>query len=311
MCFYVIHDASQEVLFRVPKFTFAWFATGCEVLVMMFMAKFAEGGSFSRVFEKVKTGRRSDFYLIPLLAFVLAVSQGMGTCSLKHVPFPMKVAFKSSKLIPTMIFGMFITNRHFSSREYIAALFMCFSLAMFGFADGTVSNAFVPDQSLVRGSLLLTVAVFGDAIVPNIQEKLMQQLGCQVVDIVISCNTAVCAIIFVYTLITGELIQAIQFISSEGSRESFLPVYFWLFSLSLSAYGGLRCYLKIIKRFGGVAGVVATSFRKIFTIALSYILFSKPFNLKHLTAVLFLCIGVHESIKARLDRQLFKRRSLC
>ena len=39
---------------------------------------------------------------LALLVFAIALSQGTGSVALQHVNYPVKVAFKSCKLVPTM-----------------------------------------------------------------------------------------------------------------------------------------------------------------------------------------------------------------
>ena len=64
-------------------------------------------------------------------------------------------------------------------------------------------------------------------------------------------------------------------------------------------YAGLRCYLNVIRGLSGVAGVLATSARKIVTLVLSFVLFKKPLTGSHATALAVLVVGVGLAIRAK------------
>lgn len=61
----------------------------------------------------------------------------------------------------------------------------------------------------------------------------------------------------------------------------------------ICAYFGLRCYLSIIREYGGVVGVLLANARKLITIVLSFVLFSKPFNEKHVVGLILVGVGVY------------------
>ena len=56
----------------------------------------------------------------------------------------------------------------------------------------------------------------------------------------------------------------------------------------LSNNTGEMCVLTVVKKFGALATVTLTSFRKFFTIALSFILFPKPFVFGYLQGAVLL-----------------------
>merc|ERR1711941_135109 len=61
---------------------------------------------------------------------------------------------------------------------------------------------------------------------------------------------------------------------------------------AITGYFGLRCYLKIVKRAGAAVGVVTTSCRKLLTIILSFLIFTKPFESMHAVGMGFLALGL-------------------
>eukprot|EP00466_Bigelowiella_natans_P009658 jgi/Bigna1/81749/fgenesh1_pg.83_\ len=315
---YVLHDILQEKAFRTKNFKFGWLMTtiACaaillELGVFALCAKFFEGASF-----KARPPPRVLAYFF-LLSVVLALSQGSGSASLQYVSFPLKVCFKSCKLIPTMLLGVLITGRRYSTLQYVSAALMCTSLILLvnapnsnsstnsivkpslptppppsdelrrhpvtvpplqaleskklvtgaeNFPDSAVSlpkvlsvpsrvkrgggarpkkqvtspsddrnDAAAADKLLYRGIFLLVVAIACDALVPNIQERVLSGMGVRAVDMIMWTNMLSGIATFLYTLKSGELVAAMGLfavhpmvlraqvlpLASEGMRRGF------------------------------------------------------------------------------------------
>ena len=122
--FYVGHDALQEKMFRYDGFEYGFFMTLAEVSVMLVLSIVSdEGGSASGMYHAMlrrrrtrrggETGQISMAVLVRIICvgILLAVGHGLGNTSLNYSPYPLKVAFKSCKLVPTMSFGACFTGR--------------------------------------------------------------------------------------------------------------------------------------------------------------------------------------------------------
>merc|ERR1719193_2378889 len=229
------------------------------------------------------------------LTVVLGVSQGTGSASLNFVTMPVKVAFKSCKLIPTMVVGFILTGRWYSSIDYIAALFMCSSLIFLTIAEHSDHEK----KAQFSGILLLMVSIFTDALSINFQEKIIVWMKVPTKDMLFWTNGASAVLLFFFTIINGELMAAGWLFVEEPS------CLFWVVLQALAGYLGLRCYLRIIKRAGAAMAVVATSFRKILTITLSFVAFKKAFTSVHFVAMCLLAAGVGTKVarKVRKSRQ--------
>ena len=124
--FYVLHDALQERAFRMPGFELGWFMTAVEIGTMFVCALAWEGGLAAlqsrREAEETATPAAARNYLA-LLVFAIALSQGTGSVALQHVNYPVKVAFKSCKLVPTMAFSRYIVRdgKRYGVDDYAAA----------------------------------------------------------------------------------------------------------------------------------------------------------------------------------------------
>ena len=63
-------------------------------------------------------------------------------------------------------------------------------------------------------------------------------------------NMVMCVVLVAYTVYSGELIEAWMYCTIHMNASAVLVLQ------GLSAYLGLRCYLAIIRDYGGVAGVL-------------------------------------------------------
>ncbi|KAJ8608984.1 hypothetical protein CTAYLR_008974 [Chrysophaeum taylorii] len=294
--FYVLHDALQERAFRTEGFRFGWWMTLNELVVVSLLAFVFEWAPAPVLKENQAVYAQQVRRLIVFLAFALTVSQGAGSASLAFVNFPLKVAFKSSKLLPTMIFGVLLTGKRYGGLDYLAAALLAIGLAGLSFADARSAGDPKLLHDLAFGCFLLALAVCSDALVPNLQERLLKQLQYPVGRMVVASNVASVIFVFIYIVLTGELGAAVEWTADHPAGAAFILLQ------ALSSYAGLRCYLKVVKNLSGVAGVVVTTFRKVLTIILSFLAFAKPFSLAHLHAFAFLGLGIAVATYSKYHR---------
>lgn len=290
--FYVLHDALQERMFRQDGFRFGWFMTLVEILVVSVCAFVLEWGAPPDPTMVSKENMKTIRYCVVGLAVCLATSQGTGSAALNYVHYPVKVAFKSSKLVPTMIFGILLTRKTFSYLEYGAALLMCASLAGLSLADRRASSE-EEAKNQPLGCALLLMAVFADSLVPNLQEKCLKELKYPVGRMIVYSNAGCAALVLLYCSATGELSMAVKWCLEHTEGSLFLVLQ------ACTSYLGLRCYLVVVKELSGVAGVVTTSLRKVVTLVLSFVLFEKPFTPGHALSFAALGAGVGLATYAR------------
>ena len=319
--FYIGHDALQEEMFRFPGFKFGFFMTIVEVIIMLIGSIF-EGDSGIKIvctsfFTRIKSkgnkqqGTKRKSLSIPVLirigwvGLLLALAHGLGNTSLNYSPYPLKVAFKSCKLVPTMALGAFVTGRKHTALQYTAALVMGMGLACLTAADVFSSKQRVPlDQHQEQhisggtaalkeelgpyiGPILLTISTVFDSIVPNLQEQLLQTVKVKTSEMILVSNMVMLLVLIIWTIYSGELILAWTYCISH--RDASLV----LFSQGLCAYLGLKSYLAIIREHGGVIGVLMANGRKVLTIMLSFCLFAKPFNERHFVGLVLVFLGVY------------------
>lgn len=60
-----------------------------------------------------------------ILAILVAGATALATASLSHVAYTTKIAFKSSKLVPTIIISAIFGGRQHAARTYVGAVLLC------------------------------------------------------------------------------------------------------------------------------------------------------------------------------------------
>ena len=290
-------SSSQERAFRTPGYEFGWFMTMVEMAVVSACAAaFEWQGHSDEDAGKAKDAAATKYLLG--LAVLLTISQGTGSAALAFVNFPIKVAFKSSKLCPAMLFGVLVTGKRYNMAEVAAALLMCASLALISLAD--VQAPEEKPRKVGLGCALLACAVFSDALVPNIQEKVLKELHYPVGRMIVLSNTLCLLLVFAYTAATGELNAALAWCRANQGPASLLLLQ------ACCSYAGLRCYLAVVRDLSGVAGVVLTSMRKVVTLVISFLAFEKPFYAAHARGFALLALGVGLASYANARKQAQK-----
>jgi adenosine 3'-phospho 5'-phosphosulfate transporter B3 len=127
-----------------------------------------------------------------LVSFLILGSVSLSNLALLWCSYPAKVAFKSAKLIPTMIIGSLLLRKRYSSTHLIAAGCLCVGLIGVTLADKFAnlpitthvsSHSDVPlsvdqvdpssfDWGTTVGITLLLVSIILDSVIPNLQEQL-------------------------------------------------------------------------------------------------------------------------------------------
>lgn len=211
-----------------------------------------------------------------VLAFVLSTASWAANAALEHVQQPVKIVFKSLKLVPTMALRTLLGLRseRYSVQEYARAIALCIGIAVFSTADALSEGA----RFELIGIVLLIVAVINDATAPNIQERILRTFEINRSRCTFHTNWLCAVVTLAGMLINGEA----QALPAWISRAENQRVCVHLFFQAVSAYIGIQFYLMTIFRFGSAVTMLLTTLRRLVSITISYAVISqKPLQLNH------------------------------
>lgn len=281
--FYVIYGYFMELIFRLDGFRpFGWYLT---------LLQFAWYSIFGILESQIKQDfrRKAPLSTYAILAFLSVATIGLSNSSMGYLNFPTQQIFKSCKLIPVMIGGILIQGKRYGLLDVTACLSMCLGLAIFTIADSTVSPNFD-----TYGIFVIMLALCADAVIGNVQEKVMKQFNCSNIEMVLySCSIGF-VYIFVGLLLTGNLLPAIRFCSKHPTH-----TYGYAFIFSITGYLGLVSVLTLVKSFGALIAVTVTTCRKAITIILSFIFFTKPFTIHYVWSGFIVILGIMLNIYSK------------
>jgi hypothetical protein len=100
--FYILHDALQERMFRYPGFTFGFFMTLIEVVLMLLASSLLELYRQRRI-QQQRQQQKMNLLLgsglkwgvlarISVVGLFLAAAHGLGNTALRYSPYPLKVS---------------------------------------------------------------------------------------------------------------------------------------------------------------------------------------------------------------------------
>jgi hypothetical protein len=167
------------MVYRVPDFKFGGFM-GLITSITFCLCALLERtlrGDFSRkgdgkdyIVLSVLTAAGVYFTNWYLLVWLLAVFRFLLTCSpraacrsLNFINYPMRVMFKSAKLIPTMIIGIFITGRHYTMVRAAAGYFASHTPLSYTPLSHTLLSYAPQEQYAVAGLLVVGIICFAMA----------------------------------------------------------------------------------------------------------------------------------------------------
>ncbi|CAE7872433.1 slc35b2 [Symbiodinium necroappetens] len=199
--------------------------------------------------------------------------------ALKYVSFAVQMLGKSFKMMPVMIWGMIISGKSYSARDWMIALSVTLGCTEFLMTGPTHSK--VDANNSFKGFLLLGGFLALDGLTSTFQEKLFKEHKTTKYNQMLYINLLSATVSMVTLLVTGELWPAAAF--------GFAHPRFWLDCglLSASAVGSQFFIYSQIKEFGALVFAATMNVRQVVSILVSYVKYHNPVT--HLQ-VLGLCL---------------------
>lgn len=243
------------------------------------------------------------------LSLLRALDLAMATSAMRYITYPTKVLMKSTRVVFTMILGVFIGNKTYRCRDYAAAALLVLGLALFLHADSRESSVvFHP-----AGIGMMIVSLLCDGAFGNWSEKVMREYRVGHDEFQVQLYLLAFLAMASVALARGELIDGVQFFIFQdgtfdeigqrkadgpadwaiGKREKILALFFF----STAGLFGSSCAGAITKHSGALAFSITSTARKAITLFLSFALFHNTCTLEHVAGmIIFLSALVLKSI---------------
>lgn len=226
----------------------------CALIPMLELVGSSRGRSVLGGILKVKS-----MFLYAGMAGLLLMSTGVANVALEHLSISTLVVFKSAKLAPVMAVGWLGFGKTFTRTELIAAALLIVGVMNFVSADRWMDGQI---RFSMYGCCLACLALLGDALYPNVQEKMMKST-----EICSDTNSAQQQML-VATNLVGALFSLAAIVARDDS--STLVTFFkeqpYFFGLLLFhgflQYFGLYFYLLLIQRYSPRTAVLWATIRK-------------------------------------------------
>lgn len=277
--FFVLYGYLQEFIFAYGDFKpFGWHLT-----LMQFLYYSLFG--FVELQFKQNSERRIPIRIYCFLAFLTVTTMGCSNTSLGFLNYPTQVIFKCCKLIPVMFGGMVIQKKVYNRFDFMSVTLMTFGLIFFTIADQKAS----PNFNMV-GVALISAALMADAVIGNVQEKMMREYKASNCEMVLYSYSIGFVYILIGEMVTGTFTPAFTYFNEHPK------VYLLSFLFSFVGYLGILFVLSMVKTYGALLAVTVTTFRKALSIIMSFIFFTKPFTLQYVWSGLLVLLGISLNI---------------
>ncbi|CAH8671351.1 Adenosine 3'-phospho 5'-phosphosulfate transporter 2 [Schistosoma haematobium] len=222
-------------------------------------------------------------HLYAIVAVLTLGSIALSNASVGFLNYPTQVIFKCCKMIPVLLGGVLIQGRRYSIYEVLAVLLMTLGLICFTLVDVSIQPKFT-----LFGVFLVSLALCCDGALGNFQEIIMKKYVRSNSEILFySYSLGFCLLASVLT-ISGNLLPSFYFFNDHA-----LQTYGYGFMFSLSGYFGVQFVLCLVHSHGPLTAVTVTTFRKAVSIAVSFIMFEKPFSQGYIWSGLLIVFGLY------------------
>lgn len=278
-------DIPDGIAAYITLFQFTFVGLGA-LTVEIFAPTPTDASSAGTVADKRPLG----FWLSHLPYFGLAVlvflSTALSNHSVHYVQYPVKVVFKSSKLMPTMLVSTLLGNsKSFGITDYAAAALLCVGTAGFAYGGGKGGKEGVSVMATLFGCGLLLISVLADAFLPNLQQKVMSK-DVSPERLMLKTNFIGAIILLAAMAVTGDLFACVDF----SMRNPMVNIN--LVGCAVTLFVAVYCMTKMVKTAGSVFAVTVATLRKGVTVITSYVVFPKEISASHVVSLLFVGSGL-------------------
>lgn len=260
-----VFAALQERVLYVPGFRYTGWMAQLTSLTYVFIA----------VLERLAS--RDCRRVAPIREYLklsILVMGGMylTNWSLQFLSYPLRVVFKSTKVLPVMLMSVIFVNKRYKTSEYLGVGMLSLGMVLFTVGDAKGRASFDP-----RGLALICVGTMFEAIAATFEEKrFFHELACAVPEVQLYVNLLGFFWAAVADVFVGDMAPAFQHSLDHPEAVAYIVGAAVCGSVSQSVV------LTLIKHYGATAAELLKSSRKIVTILVSFVIYGKPWTLQHL-----------------------------
>jgi len=254
----------QEKVTHIPEFSHYEFMT------FLTTVSFTLCGAAERYITNDGQRRASLIEYAKLSVFTMG-GMYFTNWSLEYLNYTTRIVFKSSKVIPVMFVGFLMQGKKYSLLEIMSAVVLVAGIVLFTLGDAKESPRFE-----MKGIILIVIGVLFDAITSNYEEKsFFHGKKCSPAEVMTYASLFGSASSFLTLLMNGTLSPALSYAAV------YPEVIYWTAGFSVLGYCSSVFILLLIKTFGATNAEIVKSLRKILSIVISFVVFTKPFTQMH------------------------------
>merc|ERR1740138_1964945 len=201
-------------------------------------------------------------YLIVSLSNVYA-----STCqyeALKYVSFAVQMLGKSFKMMPVMIWGIVISRKAYSFRDWMTALVVTLGVTEF-LLTGPIDSGAKDGGNHIKGLILLVGFLALDGLTSTMQEKLFKEHATSKYNQMMYVNGISSCVSLITLLTSGSFPEVFAFCGNHPKLLGDASL------LSVSAVAGQFFIYSQVKEFGALVFAATMNVRQVVSILVSYI----------------------------------------
>jgi len=274
---YSLYGILQEEIFRQEGFDYGLYLTFVQFIIYSLIS------AVQRNTETKYAVRKAPYSSYFLISFLSVSTVALSNISCQYLNYPTQVLFKSCKLIPVMLVGVCYLNKKYKSRDYLSVVLLSSGIITFSLGNTKSDQSF---DFPFLGVFLISLALAADAIIGNVQEKVLVQYDASTTEMIY--YTKIIGLIYLFSalIVKQELFSAFAFCARNPNS------YLYIIAFSVIGCIGEQFVMAVIKRFGALIAVITTSLRKMLTIVLSFIIYPKPFSLAYALGLILVFAGI-------------------
>mmetsp|Transcript_20645 Transcript_20645/g.52908 ORF Transcript_20645/g.52908 Transcript_20645/m.52908 type:complete len:395 (-) Transcript_20645:184-1368(-) len=266
----------QERVFRIPGFSYGGWMTVLTYITYTFCA----------LSERVLTNdnkRNSSIKDYAMVSILTMSGLYLTNLSLNYLDYATRVIFKSSKVIPVMVFGVLVQRRKYSWQQYCAGVLLVAGISSFTLGDKAMSPSFS-----VIGVALISFALVCDALTSNLEEKLFfrKDKPSSEPEVILYTSLFGGVASLIVTVLTGEFGPALAHSSIYTETTPYICGF------SVLGYLSVTFILKLIQHFDATSTEIVKSMRKVLQVVMSFIIYAKPLNSRILAGGILVTVAI-------------------